>query len=321
MKWIVQLAICVLTAATAAQAEQYSGHTVTILVPYAAGGPTDQLARQLAPALADKLKQTVIVENVSGGGTLIATGRLARAAPDGHTLLLHNLQISANVSLYANIPFDTENDLTPVIFINQNPLVLAGRKTLAPNTLPELIGYMKGNDTKIAYPGVGATGHLATSLLLKEAQLKGTLVPYRAAAPALQDLLGGHVDLFFATPQSVMALAAAGSVKVYGITAREKSPQFPGADSFVQALGPKLEILYWHALFVPAGTPDPIVETLNAAIQEIVEDPATLKTWADTGVAPFPKDQRSPAAARAMLKGEIARWGQVVRDNNIQGQM
>ena len=321
MKWIVQLAICVLTAATAAQAEQYSGHTVTILVPYAAGGPTDQLARQLAPALADKLKQTVIVENVSGGGTLIATGRLARAAPDGHTLLLHNLQISANVSLYANIPFDTENDLTPVIFINQNPLVLAGRKTLAPNTLPELIGYMKGNDTKIAYPGVGATGHLATSLLLKEAQLKGNLVPYRAAAPALQDLLGGHVDLFFATPQSVMALAAAGSVKVYGITAREKSPQFPAADSFVQTLGPKLEILYWHALFVPAGTPDPIIEGLNAAIQDIVEDPATLKTWADTGVAPFPKDQRSPAAARAMLKGEIARWGQVVRDNNIQGQM
>src|SRR5436305_15231582 len=161
MRWVVQLAICLLVATASARAEQHSGQTVTILVPYAAGGPTDQLARQLAPALAEKLKQTVIVENVSGGGTLIATGRLARAAPDGRTLLLHNLQISANVSLYANIPFDTEKDLAPIIFINQNPLVLAGRKTLAPNTLPELIAYMKANEAKIAYPGVGSTGHLA----------------------------------------------------------------------------------------------------------------------------------------------------------------
>jgi tripartite-type tricarboxylate transporter receptor subunit TctC len=321
MRWVVQLVICVLTAIAPVRAEQYAGRPVTILVPYAAGGPTDQLARQIAPALAEKLKQTVIVENVSGGGTLIATGRVARAVADGHTLLLHNLQISANVSLYANIPFDTENDLTPVIFINQNPLVLAGRKTLASNTLPELIAYMKANEAKIAYPGVGSTGHLATSLLLREAQLKGALVPYRGAAPALQDLLGGHVDLFFATPQSVVELALAGSVKVFGITARDKSSQFPGIESFVQALGPKLEILYWHALFAPAGTPEPIIERINAAIQEIVDDPPTLKAWADTGVAPFPKDQRSPAAARAMLKDEIARWGQVVRDNNIQGQM
>src|SRR5262249_26534330 len=152
---------------------------------------------------------------------------------------------SANVSLYANIPFDTEKELTPVIFINQNPLVLAGRKTLSPNTLPELIAYMRANDTKIAYPGVGATGHLATSLLLKEAQLKGTLVPSRGAAPALQDLLGGNVVLFFAPPQSVIGLAEARNVKVSGITAQEKSPHFPTADSFVQALGPKLEIRYW----------------------------------------------------------------------------
>ncbi|MGZ6243134.1 MAG: Bug family tripartite tricarboxylate transporter substrate binding protein [Candidatus Binataceae bacterium] len=321
MRWVVQLVICGLAAIAPARAEQHSDRPVTIVVPYAAGGPTDQLARQIAPALSKKLNQTVIVENISGGGTLIATGRVARAAPDGHTLLLHNLQISANVSLYANIPFDTEKDLAPIIFINHNPLVLAGRKTLTPNTLPELITYMKANEAKIAYPGVGATGHLATSLFLQEAQLKGALVPYRGAAPALQDLLGGHVDLFFATPQSVVEFAGAGSVKVYGITAREKSAQFPEAESLVQALGAKLEILYWHALFAPAGTPESLIERMNAAIQEIVDDPVMLKAWANAGVAPFPKDQRSAAAARSMLKDEIARWGQVVRDNHIQGQM
>lgn len=302
-------------------AQQYPSRIVTIIVPYPAGGPTDQLARQIAPMLSEKLGQNFIVENVSGGGTTIATARVARASPDGHTLLLHNLQISANVSLYNNLAFDTEKDLSPIIFINNNSLVLVGRKTLEPNTFKDLVAYMKTHVVKIAHPGVGATGHLATSLLLQEAKVKADLIPYRGAAPALQDIVGGHVDLFFATPQSVVEQVAAGQVKAYGITAKEASPQFPAATSFVQELGPKLEILYWHALFAPGGTPDAVVEKLNSALQEIMGDPAIVKMWADTGVAPYPKDQRSPAAARALLKSEIARWGQVVRDNSIQAPM
>jgi tripartite-type tricarboxylate transporter receptor subunit TctC len=119
----------------------------------------------------------------------------------------------------------------------------------------------------------------------------------------------------------VVQQVAAGQMKAYGITANETSSQFPGVESFVQALGPKLEILYWHALFAPAGTPDTIVETLNSTLQVIMADPVLLKSWIDTGVSPYPKDQRSPSAARALLKSEIARWGQVVRDNNIQAQM
>jgi putative tricarboxylic transport membrane protein len=146
-------------------------------------------------------------------------------------------------------------------------------------------------------------------------------IPYRGAAPALQDIAGGHVDLFFATPQSVVQQVGSGQMKAYGITAKEPSPQFPTAASFVQELGPKLEILYWHALFAPAGTPDAIVEKLNSALQAIMADPAILKSWAESGVASYPKDQRSPAAARALLKSEIARWGQVIRDNNIQASM
>jgi putative tricarboxylic transport membrane protein len=308
----------VLAGAVPGFAQPYPSRVVTIIVPYPAGGPTDQLARAIAPALTEKLGQNVIVENVSGGGTTIATARVARASPDGHTLLLHNLQISANVSLYSNLPFDTEKDLTPVIFINNNPLVLVGRKTLAPNTLSELIAHAKAQVVKMAHPGIGATGHLATSLFAQEAKVTVDHIPYRGAAPALQDIAGSHVDLFFATPQSVVQQVAAGQMKAYGITAREPSPQFPGVESFVKALGPKLEILYWHALFAPGGTPDAIVATLNTAVQAIMADPALMKSWADTGVSPYPKDQRSPAAARALLRSEIARWGQVVRDNNIQ---
>ena len=196
--------LCLLGFAVSGWAQQYPSRGVTVIVPYPAGGPTDQLARATAPALSDKLGQSFVVENVSGGGTIIATGRVARAAPDGHTLLLHNLQISANVALYRNLPFDTEKDLVPVIFINNNPLVLVGRKTLAPDTLKELIAYMKTKPVKMAHPGAGSTGHLATSLFAQEAGVTVDHIPYRGAAPALQDIAGGHVDLFFATPQSVV---------------------------------------------------------------------------------------------------------------------
>src|SRR5262245_8859560 len=232
-------------------AQQYPQRPVTLIVPYPAGGPTDQLARVLAPKLSEKLGQNFIVENVSGGATTIATGRVARATPDGHTLLLHNLQISANVALYKNLPFDTEKDLTPTIFVNNNPLVLVGRKTLEPNTLKELTAYMKSKVVKFAHPGAGATGHLATSLVAQEAKVKVDHIPYRGAAPALQDNIGGHVDVFFATPQSVVEQVASGQMKAYGITAEENPPQFPTADSFVQELGPKLETFYWQALFPP----------------------------------------------------------------------
>lgn len=324
MRRIVAIALAVLglfVLAAPLSAQEYPDRTVTIIVPYPAGGPTDQVARVLAQALSEKLKQNFIVENISGGSTTIATGRVAHAAADGYTLLLHNLQISANVALYKNVNYDTEKDLVPIIFINNNPLVLVGRKTLEPNTLTELLDLMKKQTLKAATPGVGATGHLATSLLAQEAKVKVDLIPYRGAAPALQDVTGGHVDLFFATPQSVVQQIKAGQMKAYGITAKEKSPELPTADSFVKAFGPKLEILYWHALFAPAGTPDDVINKLNATLQEIISDPAIVKSWADTGVTPYPNDQRSVAAARALLKSEIARWGQVVRDNNIQGPM
>ena len=222
------------------------------------------------------------------------------------------------MSLYRNLPFDTEKDLTPIIFINNNPLVLVGRKTLEPNTFKDLIAYMKTHDAKIAHPLAPVRPGPSRPRCLRRKPSQGRSHPIRGAAPALQDVLGGHVDLFFATPQTVVAQVAAGQMKAYGITAKQPSAQFPTAESFVQELGPKLEILYWHALFAPAGTPDAIVERLNSTLREIMADPAILKLWADTGVAPYPKEQRTPAAARALLKSEIARWGQVVRDNNIQ---
>jgi tripartite-type tricarboxylate transporter receptor subunit TctC len=321
MRRIAAVALAVLgllVFAAPVLAQKYPDRTVTIIVPYPAGGPTDQLARVVANALSKKFGQNVIVENVTGGGTIIATNRVAKATPDGYTLLLHNLQISANPSLYKTIPFDTEKDLTPVMFINRNPLVLIGRKSLQANTLTELLALMKKERLKVAIPGYGATGHLATVLLEETAGVKVDLIPYRGGAPVMTDLLGDHVDMFVGTPQQFMQHVAAGQLKAFGITDKEKSPQFPTADSFVKLLGPKLQIHYWQALYAPAATPDAIVNTLNSAMEEVVvNDPAIVKTWTDTGVEAFPKNERSPAAGREIMKSEIARWGKVVRENNI----
>ena len=313
-------ALALSAVAATAQAQSYPTRPVTIIVPYPAGGPTDQVARQIAPKLAAKFGQNFIIESVSGGGTNIAGQRVARSAPDGHTLFIHNLQFSANVSLYKTLPFDTEKDFIPIAMINSNPLVLVGRKTLEANTLPELVAWMKSQPkpAKMAHPGTGSTGHLATFLFAQALGVKVDHIPYRGAAPMLQDALGGHIALFFATPQQVVGQFASGSVKVFGITSKETSPQFPGVPSFVQAYGPKLDISFWHIMLAPAGTPKPVIEALNMALQNALDDPDILKAWAASGMAPYPPEQRTPEGAAAYLKQQIAHWGVVVRENNIE---
>jgi putative tricarboxylic transport membrane protein len=317
-KAILAIALATMLGAAQAQAQSYPSRPVTIVVPYPAGGPTDLVARQLAPKFSAKFGQNFVIENVSGGGTNIAGQRVARAAPDGHTLYIANLQFSANVSLYKTLPFDTEKDFAPIGMINNNPLVLTARKSLSATTQAEFAAWMKANKARMAHPGTGSTGHLATFLLAQALAADVTHVPYRGAAPALQDILGGHVDLFFATPQQVVGNVTAGEIKAFGITSREPSPLLPQVPSFVQAYGPKLEILFWHIMLAPAGTPAPIVNALNAALQEAVQDPAILAAWAKTGVSAYPKEQQTSAGAAAYLKKEIAHWGQVVRDNKIE---
>ena len=315
---LLTIGLAAIFSAATAQAQSYPTRPVTIIVPYPAGGPTDQVARQIAPKLAARLGQSFVVENVSGGGTNIAGQRVARSAPDGTMLFIHNLQISANVALYKSLPFDTEKDFLPIAMINSNPLVLVGRKTLEAQTLPELVAWMKKNPARVGHPGVGSTGHLATALLAQALGVQVTHIPYRGAAPMLQDTLGGHIDLFFATPQQVIGQFASGEVKVFGITSKDTSPQFPGVPSFVATYGPKLAIDFWQIMLAPAGTPKPIVDAIDRALQEALDDPEILKVWAQSGMAPYPKMQRTPAGATAYLKSEIDRWGQVVRDNKIE---
>ena len=317
---ILVAAMLSLASLGTAAAQEYPSRNVTIIVPYPAGGPTDETARMIAQSLSSQLKQSFIVEDVGGGGAIIGSEKVSRAAPDGYTLLVHNLQIAANVSLYQNLPFDTVKAFAPVMLINRNPLVLVGRNTLEPGTLRDLVGLMKRRTLKAAIPGYGTTGHLATSLFAQEAGVSLDQIPYRGAAPAMTDLLGGQVDLFFATPQSVVQQVATGALKAYGVTSKEKLAEFPTADSLPLMFGPKLDVVYWQGMFAPAGTPESIIGLLNKALQNAVSDPALVKIWAAEDVSVFPSNQRSPAAAGVLLNSEIARWGQVIRDNNIHIQ-
>src|SRR5215469_8417149 len=314
---LLAAALDLIIVAATASAQQYPSRNVTVIVPYPAGGPTDETARMVAQSLSTQLKASFIVEDVGGGSAIIGSEKVARATPDGYTLLVHNLQIAANVSLYENLPFDTVKAFVPVMLINRNPLVLVGRKTLAPDTLRDLVASMKRQTLKAAIPGYGTTGHLATTLFAQEAGVSLDQIPYRGAAPALTDLLGGQVDLFFATPQSVVQQVATGALKAYGVTSREKLAEFPTVDSFPGMFGPKLDVVYWQAMFAPARTPDSVIDTLNSALKNTVADPALVKLWATQDVSVFPPDQRSPAAASVLLKSEIVRWSQVIRDNNI----
>ena len=315
--FVAAIAVGLAVGATSAPAQDYPSRAVTMVVPYPAGGPTDETARIVANSMAMQLKGNIVVEDISGGNTIVASEKVAHATPDGYMLLMHNLQISANVTLYKSLPFDTLKDFAPVMLVNRNPLVLVGRNSLEANNLTELIALMKKQRLKAAIPGYGATGHLATTLFAQEAGVELDQIPYRGAAPAVTDLLGGQVDLFIGTPQSVEQLVADKKLKAFGITSKDKLAGFPNVDSFVDVLGPKFEVIYWQALFAPAKTPDAVIKKLNSAAQQAVSDPAIVKNWAAQDVTAFPPDQRTPAAAEAFLKSEIARWGAVIRDNNI----
>ena len=305
--------------AGAAFAQQdYPSRNVSLIIPYPAGGPTDQTARLIGPKFAEKLGQNFVIENVSGGGTTIAIGRVARAPADGYTLLLHNLQISANVTLYPKTNYDTLKDLTPIGFVNRTPLVLVGRNGLPANNLQELIAWMKTNPAKFAYPGPGSTGHLATSLFAQAVGAKIDFIPYRGAAPAMTDIAGGHVDLFFASPQSAVQPVRAKQMKIFGIASRAHSELFPGVPVLAEQLGPQLEIQFWHLLLAPSGTPQPILDKLSTTLQEVLSDPAVVKSWAEQGVEPYPPELRTQEAAKKLLHEEIERWGKVIRENNIQ---
>jgi tripartite-type tricarboxylate transporter receptor subunit TctC len=306
----------------AASAQTYPDRPVTLIVAFPPGGADDATARIIQDPLQKALGQPIVIENIGGAGGMIAAAKAARAAPDGYTILLHQPALAAGMTLYPDRTFDAQKDFVPIGLVNITSNTLAGRPTLAPNNFNELLAWMKqpGRNIKVGHPGVGSFGHLADVLIMEELGVKVTQVPYRGAGPALVDLLGGQVDLSIISSVVAGPLAKGGKMKVYAIVGKTRFAGLPQVPTFGDLGYKKLDVDFWHMLLAPAGTPRPIIDKINAALRVALADPKVQKTFADGGIYEYPSDQETPEASAALLKSEIALWGQVIRENHIAGQ-
>jgi len=305
----------------AASAQTYPTRPVTMLVAFPPGGVDDTIARMIQPALEKALGQTIVVENLGGAGGMIAATKAAHAAPDGYTILLHQDALAAGMTLYPDRTIDAVKDFVPIGLINTAPTTLAARPDLPPNNLDELLGWMKehGHTVKFGHPGVGSFGHLADSLLCQELGWKVTQVPYRGAGPALVDLLSGQVDISIIGGVVAAPLVASGKLKAYAIIGRTPYAGLPQLKTFGAHGYKKLDIDFWHMLLAPAGTPQPIVAKLNAALRAALADARVQKLFTDGGMVTYPASEQTPEAASKLLQAEIKLWGDVIRANHITG--
>lgn len=320
LRFIAVFGLIALTAAatSAVRAQTYPDRPVTVLIPFAPGGGTDAAARGLAPVWSAKLGQSIVLENVSGGAGNIASARTARSAPDGYTLIMHNVAFALNAALFRQLPFDPMRDFAPIAFINATPLVNVGRRTLPVNSVPELVAWMKNNRAKYANPGVGSTGHIAGVLLAQAVGAPVDFIPYRGGGPALSDTIAGHVDMTNVTLQNAIEPVNAGLVKGLGITSRQRAKSLPQVPSLVEELGPNQEVSFWNLLLAPAGTPAPVIDKLLSSLDAALADASLRESWEKAGIDIYPKEQRTPDAARAMLQREIDRWTKVVQENKVE---
>ena len=314
------LAVVLSLAASAAAAQNYPNRPITLIVPFAAGGATDSIARILSEPLSQDLGQQVVIETVGGAGGMIGSARAARAAPDGYTILLHQVGLAAGMTLYPNPSFDAEKDLTGIGLVNTSSSVIAGRKSLPPNNLAELVTWMKTNTAKVAHAGVGAFGHLCGVMFVQEVGAKGDQIPYRGGGPALNDMVAGHADLSCLSSAVIEPQVKGGNLKAYAIVGKNRFAGLPDVPTLVEAGYKNLDLDFWHILFAPSGTPRPIIDRLNAALRKTLAGEKVKAAFVKAGMELYPMERITPEVATAMLKSEIKRWGDVIRTNNITAQ-
>lgn len=308
--------------AGAASAQTYPSRPITLICPFPPGGATDAISRIMQDAMSQSLGQQIVIENIGGAGGMIAAAKAARAAPDGYTIMIHQVALAAGVTMYKTLSFDAEKDFVTIGLINTAASTWAARPDLPPNSLPELVRWMKepGRNVKVAHPGVGSFGHLAGVLVAQELGTPVTQVPYRGAGPALNDLLAGQVDMSSQSAVQAGPLIKAGKLKAYAIIGRNRFAGLPDLPTMGELGYKKLDIDFWHMLLAPAGTPRPIIDKLNAALRHALQDDKVKRIFSDGGMDLFPADQWTPEAASALLKREIVLWGDVIRANHIQAQ-
>ena len=314
LKLLHSVALVALFGSALAQAQEYPTKTITMVVPFAAGGPTDTVARLIAQSMGIKLKQTIIVENVAGAGGTIGAARVAKAAPDGYTLFMHHIGHSTAPALYRKLTYNAIDSFEPIGLVTDVPMTLVARKDFPAKDFKELLAYVKANKSKVTYAnaGLGSASHLCGMLFMTAIGTDLTTVPYKGTGPAMNDLLGGQVDFMCDQTTNTTSQIKGGKIKVYGVTTKARLASMPDVPTLNEAGLPGFEVAVWHGLYAPRGTPKVIVDTLSGALQVALKDPAVKQRFADLGTEPVAESRATPQALRAHLKAELERWAPII---------
>jgi tripartite-type tricarboxylate transporter receptor subunit TctC len=303
----------------AALAQSFPTRPITLVVPYPPGGPTDVVARILAQRMRVSLGQAVIVENVTGGSGNIGVAKVARAAADGYTLSIgNNGSHVLNAALYP-LSFDILNDFAAVALLTSNPQIVVTRKTLPATTLAELIAWLRANPDKATAGSAGAVASVSIAFFQQKTGTHLVTVPYRGAAPAAQDLMGGQIDLMFDQAANALPQIRAGAVKAFAVTAKARMPNAPEIPTVDEAGLPAFYAALWQGIWAPKGTPAEVIARLNAAVGEALADPKVAQRLRDIGQEPFAPDQRSVAAAATFQQAEADKWWPIIKAANLKG--
>jgi tripartite-type tricarboxylate transporter receptor subunit TctC len=316
-------AIVACLLATSAWAQDYPGtRPVTVMMPYAAGGPGDLVTRITAQGISKYLGGQFIVENLAGAGGTIGTGKVAAEPPDGHSLLVMHFGHAANTALYPNLHYDAIKDFEPIGIIAESPMAFVARKDFPAKDFREFVSYVKDNKDKLTYgfAGVGSASHLCGLLFFNAIGTTVTGAPYKGTGPALTDLIGGHFDFMCDQTLNVGPTIKAGNIKGYAVTTKERLAAFPDLPTASEAGLPGFEITVWFGIYAPKGTPQPIIAQLSKGLQQALQDPEVKSRFAGSGAQTVAPERATPEALRTFLKLETDKWGAVIKQAGVTAE-
>lgn len=313
-------AVLLVTGFTHGRAQIFPDRPVTVVVPFSAGGPTDALIRTLGERMRVSLGQSVVIENVTGAAGTIGVGRVARAPGDGYTLSFGHWSTHVINGAAYPLPFDLLTDLEPVALLTSYPMLLVSKNDIPAKNLTEFVTWVKANQDKasVGTIGVGSAAHVASVYFENIAGVKLNYIPYRGAAPALQDLLAGNIDFMFDHVANALPHVKAGKIRAYAVTSSERIPSAPDIPTVDEAGLPGLHVSIWFGLWAPKGTPKPVIAKLNAAVKDALADSSVREKLAELGQVIPPPDRQSPEALAAHQKAEIEKWWPIVKAANIR---